>query len=146
MTIATLTAVLTVTFAAPLGAQPAKVGDAENWAAAKAAAEKYGVHSALLIGIRYHENPLRRNDHKALGVKCPTRGRKWWPGGMSGQYDKAADIVTRHARRHGWRSLKSPTRAQVIRLGQAYAEGSTTWGRSVWSIYQRALRGGMVVE
>jgi len=108
-------------------------GDRDNWTVAKHVAAEFGVSPVLMIGIRYHENPKRHNDYKALGVK---RGHGWWPGGMSGQYHKAAQIVARYAKRHGWDPRK-PTRQQVSDLGAFYAEGSRHWGREVWSFYRR---------
>ena len=63
---------------AVLQAPPAQAsGDRANWTIAKHVAAEYHVSPVLMIGIRYHENPLRRNDYKALGVK---RSHGWWPG------------------------------------------------------------------
>jgi len=133
--------------AALLAPPPAHAaGDRDTWAVAKQAAAKYHVAPALVVAVRIHENPRRCNDYKACGVKNPyrfTRGKrdpywrcKWWPGGLKGQLFKCADIVARYAKRHKW-NPEHPTRVQVRALGQFYAEGSTHWGRSVWSLYSR---------
>lgn len=114
------------------------IGDRDNWIAAKQAGAKYHVDPALLVAIRHHENPKRRNDYKACGVRDPSGRHKWYPGGMSGQYHKCAWIVARHAKRHGWSSMH-PSRKQVSHLGQHYAEGSLDWGRHVWYYYSRMV-------
>jgi hypothetical protein len=128
------TLLLAALLAAPPGAHAA--GDRDTWTVAKAAAAKYRVSATLVVAIRVHENPLRRNDYKACGVKDPTGRHKWYPGGLKGQVNKCADIVARYAKRHGW-DPEHPTRAQVMALGKFYAEGSNHWGAQVWSLYRR---------
>lgn len=152
--LAALTAVLAAT------PQAHAAGDHDTWAIAKEAAAKYHVSATLLVCIRLHENPKRRNDYKACGVKNPhryTRGKrdaywrgKWYPGGLKGQLHKCADIVSRYAKRYNKGVLKrkhrrpgdlfdpeKPTQEQVAALGRFYAEGSNHWGKQVWSLYRR---------
>lgn len=132
-----MTALYAALAAALLAPTPAlAAGDRDTWAVAKAAAAKYHVSATLLVSIRLHENPLRRNDYKACGVKDPTGRHRWYPGGLKGQLHKCADIVARYAKRHGW-DPEQPTQAQVRALGRFYAEGSNHWGDSVWSLYRR---------
>lgn len=113
-------------------------GDLRNWHVAVICGNKYNVSPSLLVAMRTHECPLQKWDHKALGVKNPSGGG-WWPGGIWGQYAKAADIVHRRAVKWGCDG-DDPTREFVYRLGRYYAEGSESWGVETWAIRQRILR------
>jgi hypothetical protein len=121
------------------GPAQARLADARNRMVAECMGDKYHVSAALLVSIRLHENPRPSADYKCCGVKDPSGKHRWYPGGIWAQYAKCAWIVARHAKRHGWDGRR-PTRAQVVHLGRAYAEGSTSWGASVWAIRRQVLR------
>jgi len=109
------------------------VGDVRNWWYAVKAAEEHKVSPGLLIAIRTHENPKKSREGYGYGVKVAKwttlEKQAWW----------SAKIVARVATRQGW-SAKNPTRRNVGSLGRAYAEGSNSWGRAVWTLYKRAKR------
>jgi hypothetical protein len=113
------------------------VGDVRNWHVAVVSGHKYDVNPALLIAIRSHENPSPSADYKCCGVKYPSGG--WWPGGIWGQYGKAADIAHRRAIKWGCDATQ-PSHSFIDRLGEFYAEGSTEWGDCVNVLFQRARR------
>jgi len=108
-------------------------GDVRNWWYAVKAAEEHQVSPGLLIAIRTHENPKKAREGYGYGVKIV----KWQ--GLEKQAWWSAKIVARVAKRQGW-SATSPTRRNVGSLGRAYAEGSRSWGRAVWTLYRRAKR------
>jgi hypothetical protein len=111
-------------------------GDIQNWHVAAWAGNEWGVNPALLVAIRTHENPSRSADYKCCGVKW---GSGWYPGGMRGQYLKAASIVQKRAK--AWKeSAKDPSDDFISRLGRFYAEGSTEWGECVNALFNRAER------
>ena len=144
----------TLIVAAFLLAAPAHAGrvpDARNVLVASCMADKYHVSRALLLAIRYHENPSRLADYKACGCRTPERvaralrkaGKpvsRWAPGGIWGQYRVCAQTVARRFAQHEW--PLHPTRAQVTHLGEHYAEGSQEWGPDVWNLYQQFKRNG----
>jgi len=97
---------------------------------AQAKGEKHSVHPALLLAIRYHENPSPNRDHYALGVVAK-RGTDIWT-----QYEWGARIVRRVAQRQGWSPME-PTLSRVQRLGRVYCgRGWQSWARNVWSNYR----------
>jgi hypothetical protein len=110
--------------------------DIRNWHIATWAGNEWGVNPSLLIAIRSHENPSQSADYKCCGVKW---GSGWWPGGIRGQYLKAASIVQKRAKAWGEDAM-DPSRDFVSRLGRFYAEGSSEWGECVWALFNRAER------
>ena len=109
--------------------------DMRNWHYAIFAGTKWGVCPALLVAVRYHENPSHARDFYALGVKHARRAGT----GIWGQYDQGARVIKYISTRQNWNPL-NPTQNNLYRCGQSYAEGSRTWGNKVWQIYRRVKR------
>ena len=120
-------------------------GDLRNWMVAVMKGRKYGVHPALMIAVRSHENPKKSRDWYAYGVKH-LRGTNLWT-----QADGAARIIARISATQGCPSL-SPAQANLYSLGAVYCVGvapsslsangrarTRHWSRNVWTLYQRAM-------
>jgi len=119
-------------------------GDVRNWHVAVQKGRKYGVHPALMIAVRSHENPKRSRDRYAYGVVIKRHTNLWTQG------EWGAKIIDRISASQGWSSL-SPTQANLYSLGAVYCVGrgpsrlsasgrarTSHWSRSVWAFYRRA--------
>lgn len=104
--------------------------DMRNWQYAVFAGYRWGVSPAFLLAVRNHENP--HNDSFALGV-MHVRGQGMWK-----QFEQGAAVIKALiAERQHWDAM-APTAYTLLRCGQSYAEGSCSWGPSVWALYKRA--------
>lgn len=107
-------------------------GDIRNWHVAVTYGRKHGVHPALMIAVRGHENPKRSRDRYAYGVVC----RKYT--NLRTQADWGGKIIARIAKEQGWDPME-PTHSRLLRLGRVYCgHHEHHWRNCVWALYKRA--------
>ena len=109
-----------------------RCGDIRNWHVAVTYGRKHGVHPALMIAVRAHENPKRSRDRYAYGVVCKRHTN------LRTQADWGGKIIARIAGKQKWNPME-PTRGRLLRLGAVYCgHHEHHWRDCVWALYRQA--------